>query len=318
MSSHLVLITDIDLPGTDAQDALEAGGHSVIFGEDPAAHDRAGEVAALMVQWKPITAEVMDGLPNLRIISRLGIGCDMIDIDAATERGILVANTPAYCTEEVATHTIAMILAMTRGLTAYDRAVQSGKWSAVTVPPIAGRPSSMVVSVIGFGRIGSLVAAGCSALGYTVLVSDPLVPAERIRTAGHEPVALDEAIERADVLTLHAPLSAETRHMIDARAIATMKPGSMIVNTCRGALIDDQALEGAVRSGHLGGAALDVFEPEPLEPTSGLRGLDNVLLTPHASWYSPESLIDLPRHAAANIVDYFADRAVPAVLNARR
>jgi D-3-phosphoglycerate dehydrogenase len=315
MLSDLILITDIDLPGTDADDALTRAGHAVIHGSDPEARVRAGEVTALMVQWSPITADVMDSMPKLRFISRLGIGCDMIDIDAATERGIFVANTPAYCTEEVASHTIAMILTMTRGLTKYDRSVQAGKWSPVTVPPRAGRPSSMTVSVVGFGRIGSIVASGCRSLGYTVVVSDPLVPAERVLAAGHEVASLEEAVARADLLTLHAPLTAETRHMLDAEALGTMKAGSIVINTCRGALIDENALAEALRSGHLGGAALDVFEIEPLPFDSGLRGIDNVMLTPHASWYSPESLVDLPRHAAANIVDFLAGHPVPSVLN---
>jgi len=315
MPSDLVLITDIDLPGTDAEDTLTRAGHSVIHGDDSESSVSAHEVTALMVQWLPITTDVMDTMPRLRFISRLGIGCDMIDIDAATERGILVANTPAYCTEEVATHTLAMILAMTRGLATYSRDVQRGNWSAVTDPPRAGRPSSMTVSVVGFGRIGSLVAAGCSNLGYTVVVSDPLVPDEQILAAGHEVASLEQAVARADVLTLHAPLTEETRYMLDAKALSTMKPGSMIVNTCRGALIDESALADALRSGHLGGAALDVFEIEPLPSVSDFREMDNVLLTPHASWYSPESLVDLPRHAAANIVDFLAGRPVPSVLN---
>jgi len=258
----------------------------------------------------------MESMPKLRFISRLGIGCDMIDIDAATQRGILVANTPAYCIEEVAIHTIAMILNLTRGLTAYDRSVQAGSWSAVTSPPRAGRPSSMIVSIVGFGRIGSLVASGCAALGYTVLVSDPLVPESRVVAAGHQPVSFEEALARADVLTLHASLTDETRNMLDATALATMKPGCMVVNTCRGGLIDEAALESALRAGHLGGAALDVFMQEPLSPGSGLRGIDNVLLTPHASWYSPESLVELPRQAAGNIVDFFNGTAVSSVLNA--
>lgn len=315
MLSDQILITDIDLPGTDAEDTLTAAGHRVIHGTDPAAQQLKGEVTALMVQWAPITAEVMDSMPNLRFISRLGIGCDMIDLDAATERGILVANTPAYCTEEVASHTLAMILGMCRGLAAYDRSVQAGGWSAVTEPPLAGRPSSMTVSVVGYGRIGSLVAAGCSSLGFSVVVSDPIVPAERILAAGHEVASFEEVIARADILTLHAPLTAETRHLLGSAALAAMKPGSIVVNTCRGALIDEHALAGALRSGHLAGAALDVFEVEPLPAESALRGLDNVMLTPHSSWYSPESLKDLPRHAAVNIIDFLAGRPVASVVN---
>lgn len=315
MASDLILITDIDLPGADAEDALVAAGHRVLHTMPSVSSAELAQISALLVQWAPITAGVMDSMPQLRFISRLGIGCDMINLQAATERGIIVANTPTYCTEEVASHTLAMILGMCRGLIHYDRSVQAGGWSAVTEPPHARRPSSMTVSVIGFGRIGSLVAAGCSSLGFSVLVSDPLVPTERITSSGYEAVSHEEAIARADILTLHAPLIAETRHMINSETLAAMKPRSMLINTCRGGLVDEGALVNALVSHHLAGAALDVFEVEPLPADSVLRGVDNVMLTPHASWYSPESLVDLPRHAAANIVEFLAGRAVPSIVN---
>ena len=315
MPSDLILITDIDLPGSDAEVALTKAGHRVIHGLDDFDRDQAKDVTALMVQWATISAAIMDTMPNLRFISRLGIGCDMIDIEAATGRGISVANTPTYCIEEVASHTTALILGLCRGLIAYDRAVQSGGWSPVTDPPLAHRPSSMTVSVIGYGRIGSIVAAACSSLGFKILVSDPLVGAEGIEAAGHQSVSFEEAVMRADILTLHAPLTADTHHMIDRQALAMMRSGSMVVNTCRGALIDEAALLDVLRSHHLAGAALDVFESEPLTTGSPFIGLHNVILTPHASWYSPESLIDLPRHAAANIVEFLAGRDVPSIVN---
>lgn len=311
----LILITDIDLPGADAEATLTQAGHQVIHGLDDSERNRATDVTALMVQWAIISAEVMDTMPNLRFISRLGIGCDMIDIEAATSRGISVANTPTYCTEEVASHTTAMILGLCRGLITYDRAVQSGSWSPVTNPPLAHRPSSMTVAVIGYGRIGSIVAAACLSLGFKTVVSDPLVAAASIEAAGHKSVSLEEAITLADILTLHAPLTADTHHIIDREALKKMKRGSLIVNTCRGALIDEAALLDALSSHHLAGAALDVFEREPLTADSPFVGLHNVMLTPHASWYSPESLIDLPRHAAANIVEFLAGRNVHSVVN---
>lgn len=303
------------MPGTDADDAMSTAGLQVHRSIAAASTELLAEVAALMVQWEPITASVMDSMPKLRFISRLGIGCDMIDLSAATERGILVANTPTYCVEEVASHTMAMILSMSRGLMHYNRSVRGGEWTPVTIPSRAGRPSSMTVSVVGFGRIGSLVAAGCASLGFRVLVADPHVRSEAIAASGLEPVSLEQAMVRADVLTLHAPLLPETRHMINNESLTTMKPGSMLVNTCRGGLVDERALAHALAIGHLAGAALDVFEVEPLPHDSALRESDNVILTPHASWYSPESLLDLPRHAAANIVDYFAGRAVKSIVN---
>lgn len=318
MTSDLVVITDCDLPGTAADDALAAAGLRVRRAASPSADDivaAAAGASALIVQWAPITADVLDRLPDLRFISRLGIGYDMIDVDAATERGILVANTPAYCLDEVATHTLAMILALGRGLVAYDRAVRAGAWSAVDARPMGLRPAATTLSVIGYGRIGKLVARRGAALGFRVVVADPMVSDVDILADGLEPAPLEEAIARADILTLHAPLTEETRHLIDARALATMKPGAVLVNTCRGPLVDEEALADALEAGRLAGAAIDVFESEPLPATSRLRAIDSVVLTPHAAWYSPQALIDLPLHAAGNVIDHHAGRTVPAVVN---
>lgn len=318
MTSDLVLITDCDLPGTAAEDTLRAAGLRAERSPSKEAADiiaaGAGAVA-LVVQWAPITAEIMDALPGLRLISRLGIGYDMVDVEAASARGIRVANTPTYCIEEVATHTLSMILTQARGLFAYDRAVRAGEWSAVAAAPMAVRPSATTVSVIGYGRIGRMVAASCSALGFRVLVSDPYLDEAAARAAGHTPAGLAEAIAAADILTLHAPLTEQTRHMIGAEALATMRPGAVLVNTCRGPLIDEEALADALEAGRIAGAALDVFAEEPLPAGHRLRALDGVILTPHAAWYSPEALEDLPVHAAVNVVDYLSGAEVPAIVN---
>ncbi|WP_309127319.1 C-terminal binding protein [Microbacterium sp.] len=318
MSSPRILITDCDLPGDAAERTLRAAGLSVDRARDAELETLAAlgaEAEALIVQWRRIDAEVMDRLPNLKIISRLGIGYDMIDVAAATERGIAVANTPSYCVEEVAAHTIAMIMTQARGLPAYDASLRAGEWTPVAARPMAVRPSRTTVSVLGFGRIGSLVARGCRALGFRVLVADPYAPAQAIADAGCEPVAIDEAIAAADILTLHVPLTDDTRHLIDAASIGTMKKGVVIVNTCRGPLIDEAALVDALRSGRVGAAALDVYEVEPLAADAALRDAPNVLLTPHAAWYSPEALEDLPVHAAENVIGFLAGERVAAIVN---
>lgn len=316
MTEPLVVVSDCDLPGTVIEDTLRQAGLSARRAASGAIDDIAAvgaDAEGLVVQWAQITGEVMDRMPNLRIISRVGIGYDMVDVEAATARGIAVANTPNYCIEEVAAHTIAMIMSQARGLSAYDRAVRAGVWKAVDARPLAVRPSQTTVSVVGFGRIGSLVARGCRALGFRVLVADPYASADAVREAGCEPVGIPDAVAAADLLTLHVPLTEATRHMIDDAALASMKPGAVVVNTCRGPLIDEQALASALRDGRIGAAALDVFEGEPLAADSPLRGIDDVLLTPHAAWYSPEALQDLPVHAAQNIIRYLAGEPVPIV-----
>jgi D-3-phosphoglycerate dehydrogenase len=311
----LVVITDSDLP-SDADERLlaEAGLRSL----RPNAGTEAALLAALpgtgavalIVQWAPVSAAVLDAVPGCRFVSRLGIGYDMIDVAAATERGVAVANTPDYCVDEVVAHTLGMILWLVRGLGVQDAAVRAGRWEAAAYPA-AGRPSQVTVGVVGLGRIGSRVAAQCAALGFAVLGHDPFAPA-----AGGVPLApLPGLLAGSDVVTLHAPLNASTRHLISAEAIGVMRAGAVLVNTCRGGLVDEAALASALASGRLSGAALDVFDTEPLPAASRLRALPNVLLTPHAAWYSRDSLAELPVQAARQVVDFLAGRPVPSIVN---
>lgn len=318
MQERVVLLTDSDIPGSAAEDALREAGFAVKkspVGAPAAYGDDAAEVEALVVQWAPISGDVMDSFPRLRLISRLGIGYDMIDVEAATARGIAVANTPSYCVEEVAAHSIAMIMSLSRGLPHYDRTMRKQLWQPVAAYPMAARPSTTTVAVVGFGRIGSKVAVGLKTLGFRVLVIDPFASKESVAGAGCEPVELAEALSESDIVSLHVPLDDQTRHMLRPETIATMKKGAVVVNTCRGGLIDETALIDALRSGQLGAAALDVFEQEPLSSDHPFLQQENVLISPHAAWYSPESLRDLPVHAAQNVIDFFAqgDAAVPIV-----
>jgi D-3-phosphoglycerate dehydrogenase len=314
----LVVITDSDLPSEGVEERLltDAGlrtRREQCRTEADVAR-RCTDADALIVQWATVGERAMEALTDLRFISRLGIGYDMIDVDAATRRGVLVANTPDYCIEEVAAHTLALILDCARGVAAYDRAVRQGAWTAVGSFPRAMRPSMATVAVVGYGRIGGRVATALAAVGFTVVAHDPFAE-ERITADGYESLSLRDALGRSDIVTLHAALTGASRHMIDAAAIGAMRPGAQLVNTCRGGLIDETALVDALSSGRLGGAALDVFEQEPLPADSPLRRLSMVTLTPHAAWYSPAALGDLPVNATRQVIDFFAGRPVAAILN---
>jgi D-3-phosphoglycerate dehydrogenase len=318
MSADTVVITDCDLPSTACEDTVAAAGLRAVRAsattEDEVieAVRGAGGAQALVVQWAPVSVRVLEavgGPGGVRFVSRMGIGYDMVDVAAATRLGIAVANTPTYCIEEVASHTIAMILGLGRGLAGYDRAVRSG------ARPAAVRPSTTTVGVVGYGRIGSEVARGLGALGFRVLVHDPLVPADVVGAAGQVPATLAETLATADVLTLHAPLTDGTRHLLNRDTLAAAKPGVLVVNTCRGPLVDEDALADAIEAGHVAGAALDVFAAEPLPAASRLRSLDAVVLTPHAAWFSPEAMADLPVHTARNAVDFLAGRPVPSIVD---
>ncbi|MBD5785481.1 C-terminal binding protein [Cellulosimicrobium terreum] len=326
MTSDTVVITDCDLPGSACEDTLTDAGlravrasarteDEVIAAVEAATADGVGP-SALVVQWAPVTARVLDavaGTGGVRMVSRMGIGYDMVDVTAATARGVAVSNTPTYCIEEVASHTVAMILGLDRGLLAYDRDVRAGTWAPTARH--AARLSTTTLVVVGYGRIGSEVARSGRALGYRTLVHDPYVDPARVVADGHEPVTLDEALARADVLSLHVPLTDSTRHLLDATTLATLRPGVRVVNTCRGPLIDEAALADALASGQVGAAALDVYASEPLPADSPLRTLDNVILTPHAAWFSPEAMADLPVHTARNAVDFLAAREVTSIVN---
>lgn len=258
------------------------------------------EPDALIVQWAPITASVLDAMPQCKVISRLGIGVDMIDLEAARERGVVVRNVPDYCIEEVATHAFASALSLWRRLPALDSQVRAGEWSAITHAPHIRRLSTATVGIVGLGRIGRSVAQGFRAWGSTIIAYDPIATSSDIPL-----VDLPTLLAQSDVISLHAPLNDETRHMIDEQAIGLMGQSPIIVNTSRGPLIDEAALAAGLAIGKVGGAALDVFAVEPLDAHSPLRHLDNVILTPHAAWASEQALPDLRRLATQNIIDFY-------------
>ena len=189
--------------------------------------------------------------------------------------------------------------------------LKGGDWAPIAAYPEAARPSQRTVAVIGLGRIGARVATQLGALGYGVLGVDPVAPVP----AGVEPATLDDAIGAADIVTLHLPLTAQTHHMLDASAFRRMRRGAVLVNTCRGGLVDESALLAALTDGRLGAAYLDVFEQEPLPASSPLRTAERVVLSAHAAWYSPSALAELPRSAAAQVVDFLAGRTVPSIVN---
>lgn len=256
---------------------------------------------ALIVQWAPITERVLEAAAELAVISRVGIGTDMIDVSAATSRGIPVMNVPHYCTEEVATHAVALGLSLWRRLPQFDRELRDGRWNAASSAPLVRRLSESTVGLIGLGRIGRLVATAYAALGATVLAHDPL--------AGDDPyrrVSLDELADKSDLISLHAPLLPATHHVVDAEFLERCVRTPVIVNTSRGQLIDQPALVAALESGRIAGAGLDVFDAEPLPADDPIRRAPDTILTPHASWCSVSALPELRREAAMNIVRHFS------------
>lgn len=247
----------------------------------------------------PITAEIMARMPKCRLIARYGIGVDTIDLDAATEAGIIVTNNPTYCIEEVAEHTIAMLLAAARKVAFYDRLVRQGRWE---VPP--GKPmfrlAESTIGLVGYGNIARRVAKAAAGLQMRVLFSDPFVESGQFDTPG-EKVELPQLLRESDFVCLHAPLLPQTRHMIGADAFAQMKDTAVLINCSRGPIVDTDALVKALDDQSIAGCALDTTDPEPLTEDHPLRGRDNVIINPHVAWYSEQAMAGLQAGAPGEV-----------------
>jgi D-3-phosphoglycerate dehydrogenase len=243
----------------------------------------------------PITAEVMERMPKCRIIARYGIGVDTIDLDAATRAGIIVTNNPTYCIEEVAEHTMALLLACARKAPLYDRVVRGSRWDIAPGKPML-RLSGSALGLVGFGNIARQVAVRAHAFGMRILYADPYVPEGRFAVPGKK-VELDELLESTDFVSLHPPLTRDTRKMINDRTLSRMKPSAFLINCSRGPIVDTDALVRALDANVIAGCALDTVDPEPLPDPHPLRGRANVIVTPHVAWYSEQSLVGLQEGA---------------------
>ena len=296
-----VVITDCDHPDVVAEQR--------IFGRaglevELASCRTEGEViaagkgaVALLTQYAPVSADVLARLPECRAVGRYGTGVDNIDTVAARARGVALVSVPDYSLEEVANHTIALILALVRGVVRLDASVHAGRWDFRDAGQVR-RASTQQLGVVGLGHIGGAVASRALALGFVVAAHD--TAARDID--GVSMLSFAELLATSDVVSLHVPLGQATRHLLDDDAFALMKPGAVLVNTARGGLVDPAALARALDSGRLAGAALDVLDPEP--PTAGnpLLSDERIIVTPHAAFYSEESLAELKRRVAEGLV----------------
>jgi D-3-phosphoglycerate dehydrogenase / 2-oxoglutarate reductase len=299
-----VLITDYAWPDTSIErEVIEGAGFTLVAG--PATPAPAGEIEALVVKhqpagiltnWAQVSARAIASSPALKIVARLGVGLDNIAVEEATRRGIWVTNVPDYCFEEVSDHSVGMLLAFTRGLLHFDREVRAGRWEPATAQ--LRRMRTLTCGIVGFGRIGRSTAQKLSGFGARVLAYTRSPSKE---DGDVEFVALDDLLRRSDAVVVHIPLTGETKHLLNRQALALMKRGAFLINVSRGAVIDTQALIESLRSGHLGGAALDVLEDEPNVPPE-LLALPNVLLTPHVAFTSDASLRELRRWASEEVV----------------
>jgi D-3-phosphoglycerate dehydrogenase / 2-oxoglutarate reductase len=260
----------------------------------------AQDADAVLNCYAKMTARVIESLKHCRIIARYGIGVDNVNLAAATEAKILVTNVPDYCIDEVSDHALALLLALARRVHAAHGAVQDGAWDVVAHASIR-RLRGQTLGLLGFGKIAKAVASKVQPLGMKVLVYDPYLDPALIAQHGVEAVILERLLAEADAVSIHVPLSLETRNIIGKCELARMKPTAFLINTSRGGIVDEQALAAALKEGRLGGAALDVLAVEPPPADHPLRQAPNIILTPHLAFYSRESVVELQTKAAEEV-----------------
>jgi D-3-phosphoglycerate dehydrogenase / 2-oxoglutarate reductase len=304
MAGPVIAVTENIFPTLDpAKAALARLNPTLRMAKSTGAEDIlevARDADAILVTYAKLPRDLIMQLTRCKAIGRFGLGVDNIDLPACKEKGIAVNYVPDYCIREVSDHAMAMLLALIRKIPLSNKVVQAGRWEMPVVVPIR-RIEGTVLGLLGFGNIPRLVAPKAKAFGMKVIAFDPYAKPDMFKTAGVESVDFDTLLKTSDYISVHAPLTPQTRGMVNAAAFAKMKKGVYIVNTARGPLIDESALIAALDSGQVGGAGLDVVAVEPLAKDSPLLGRDNVIITPHTGFYSIEALDELQSKCASDV-----------------
>ena len=305
MTKPLVAVADSVFPNLDLAEAVLSEVKAELrLADEPtpeAILEVAREADGMLVTYAQITGDIIRQLSRCRIIARFGIGVDNVDIEAATEMGIVVTKVPDYCIDEVSDHSLALLMALARKIPYSNQLTHSGEWKMPAVVPLY-RLRGRTLGLVGFGQIPRMLAPKAQALGLQVVAYDPYVSEEAMAALEVEKIAFDQLLNVSDYISVHAPLTPDTHHLFDREAFRRMKPDALLINTARGPLVDEQALVEALDSGELAGAALDVREQEPPPTDSALLGRTDVILTPHTAFYSVEALEDLQTKATQEVV----------------
>ena len=314
MANNRFKVLYVDTPtGWDASietEELAKVGAELVFASVKAedaviAAGREAEADGFLVRSAKITRRVMESLPNLKVVGRTGIGVDAVDVDAATELGVAVCNTPGFCAAEVADHTMLFVLALAKQLQAHTNMIRSGGWSQIRAKQMPA-VYSLTLGLVAFGEIAREVAKRARPFGLRLLAYDPYVDQATAEPFGVSMVPLDTLLAESDFVSVHAPLGKHTRHLIGGREIALMKPTAYLLNTARGPVVDEQALIAALKEGRIGGAGLDVFEQEPVDPQNPLLNMENVIVTPHMAGSSLQAATEGRRRIATAVATVLA------------
>jgi len=311
-----VLVTDYAWPSLDVEREMlaEVGAELVAAetGDEEELIRLAPDCQAILTCWKRVTPAVLDAAPGCLVVGRYGVGLDNIAVDHATGLGIAVTNVPDFCVDEVSEHALALMLALVRKVVGFAAQTRAGSWDNAALGSMH-RLRGQTIGLVGCGRIGQATAAKARAFGMEAIA---LTRSGRALPDGIEQAAsLDDLLERADVVSLHVPHTPETEGMIGEEELRRMKPSAFLINTSRGALVDQTALARALSERWIAGAGLDVLRAEPPDPDDPLLGLDTAIVTPHASFYSEESTADLQRRGARCVLDILRGEVPETVVN---
>lgn len=285
-------------------------------GEEAELVELAAGADAILTNWKKVPPAALDAAPRCLVVSRYGVGLDNIPVDRATELGILVTNVPDFCLEEVSDHAMALLLACARRVVTFNSATSAGRWDLELgrgLPRIRGQ----VLGLVGFGNIARALVPKAQGFGLRILAYTPRVPPGSLGDGIDTTNELGRLLAEADYVSVHAPSTPETRGLIGEAELRAMKETAYLINTSRGALVDEQALERALREGWIAGAALDVLGHEPPEAEHPLLALDNAIVTPHAAFYSETAIEELQTKAATNVADVLRGTVPATVVNPR-
>ncbi|GGD86100.1 C-terminal binding protein [Paenibacillus nasutitermitis] len=317
-STLTVAVTDYGFPNLDQEEAiLQPLGFAFLKGQCKTPGEVAalcGEADAILTQWAPLTAEAIYALKRCRIIVRYGIGVDNVDLEAAAAKNIPVVNIPDYAIQEVADHTLALMLGAVRKIPRVVEQVRAGEWQIAPCRPIMGL-AGKTIGTAGFGNIARAVIRRAQAFGLKAIAYDPYAPEELFRELGVEQVDFETLLHTSDILSLHLPLTNETRGIMSLASFGKMKPSAFLVNTSRGGIIATEDLVEALQKGMIAGAALDVLEKEPIDPAHPLLQLEQCLITSHCAWYSEDSLLRLQEYAALEIKRLFNGESPLHIVN---
>ena len=318
MNDRIVLVTDYTWSTIEPERKILLDVGAKLITAETGGEDElkllAPQADAILTCFARVSADVIRLGTKLQVIGRYGIGVDNIDVDEATRRGIPVTNVPIYCSDEVAEHAMALLLACARKICRYNSAVREGDWRLQTGIPIF-RVRGRTLGILGFGTIGQALAGKARGFGLRVIVHDPYASGDVIVRSGVESVTLDDLLAQADFLSIHVNLTEKTRGLLNRDRLRRMKPTSFVVNTSRGGVVDQEALALALRDGWIAGAAIDVFDPERLASDHPLLATQNLIATPHVAFYSEESVVQLQVKAAKNVAAILSGRCPSSVVN---